>query len=87
MRTKITTTEGFYIEDMDYTKSFFERNLKEFNFKIDIENQCFYVILNHFLNINIDDLITIEGLVGFQRVSWKCLHISESIIEYTVEDA
>lgn len=84
MKTKITTSEGFEIDNMEDTISFYNINLKEHGFIIDKENQCFYIILDNYINLQEKELITLNGLIGFHEIVWKCTRLTDSIVEYEV---
>ena len=86
MKTKFTTEEGFEISDMEYTQKFYERNLKEHGFLIDKECQNFYLLIDEFIDLNIGENVTMNGLIGFHEVTWKCKHLSENIVEYNLSE-
>jgi hypothetical protein len=61
----------------------YEKHYKEDGWQINKEEEEVFMIIDEEINLNEGDRVSVMGI---RVIAWKCVHVIEKIIEYSLED-
>jgi hypothetical protein len=87
MKTRFEVSEEVFLNNgyLVDCYNYYEKNLKEFGFILDKEEEAVYKDFDKEITLNEGDRVVLDG-IGLRIITWRCYDIDKDLMTYVLRE-